>query len=188
MNNKGTTLIEVMVSVVLIAIVMVFMFNLLVDLKNEESLSSLKNGDALNRAAIIHLIQNDFISRGIDSVTFCDDANDTCDDNHLYFTFNYEDNTSKRLIVNSKYLVYDNERWSLGSGSYQLNNMTYCFKNDISSNNVKSPYYYFRITIPATHDATSRRKYSLDLFDIRPKSNTNIPQSITYLNQNYTCN
>lgn len=188
MNNKGTTLIEVMVSVALIAIVMIFMFNLLVDLKNEESLSSKKSNDALNRSAIIHLIQNDIISKGIHTILFCNDANDTCDEDHLFFTIDFVDRTTKKLIVAKKYMVYDNERWSLDSGSYELTKMTYCFRHDISSNGVYSPYYFLNISIPVTHDATSRRKYGLDIFEIRSEDNVNIPSSITYLNKNYTCN
>lgn len=187
MNNKGTTLIEVMISVALIAIIMVFMFTLLVDLKNEESLSTKKSEDALNRSAIIHLIQNDIISRGIKSLTFCDDATDVCDENHLYYTFNFQDNTSKKLIAYTTYFVYDNERWTLSSGKYELTNMKYCFKNDVSSNGVTSPYYYLRITIPATHDATSRRKYDIDIIDIKNLLGVTIPNSVTYLGQKYTC-
>lgn len=187
MNNKGTTLIEVMISVVLITIIMVFMFTLLVDLKNEESLSTKKSTDALNRAAIIHLIQNDIISRGIKSLTFCADSDDACDKNHLYYDFSFQDGSSKKLIAYTNYLVYDNERWTLTSGKYQLTDMKYCFKNDVSSNGVTSPYYYLRITIPATHDAISRRKYDIDLVDIKNSTYVTIPQSITYLSKNYAC-
>ena len=210
MNNKGTTLIEVMISVALIAIIMVFMFTLLVDLKNEESLSTKKSADALNRSAIIHLIQNDIISRGIKTLTFCNDATDVCDANHLYYTFNFQDNTSKKLIAYNNYFVYDNEKWTLSSGKYELSNMQYCFKNDVSSNGVTSPYYYYmllihkdnlvssngvtspyyylRITIPATHDATSRRKYDIDLVEIKNMTGISIPTSVTYLSKNYACN
>ena len=188
MNNKGTTLIEVMISVALIAIIMVFMFTLLVDLKNEESLSTKKSADALNRSAIIHLIQNDIISRGIKTLTFCNDAAEVCDANHLYYTFNFQDNTSKKLIAYTNYFVYDNEKWTLSSGKYELSNMQYCFKNDVSSNGVTSPYYYLRITIPATHDATSRRKYDIDLVDIKNMTGISIPTSVTYLSKNYACN
>ena len=65
LNNKGVTLIELIVSLALISIVMVFIFNLLIDLKAEDSLSSKRSTDALNRSTIIRLIQNDFLDKTI---------------------------------------------------------------------------------------------------------------------------
>lgn len=191
MNNKGTTLIEILISVVLISVIMVFMFNILVDLKNEETLSTQKSNDTLNRSSIIHLIQNDMISKELSSVTFCQDSTDNCDENHLYFTFTYKDNTKKVLKVYTKYLVYDDEIWNLDNGKYLLSDMTYCFKNDAKSDDtseaVTSPYYFLNINIPVTHDATSKRKYDIDIINIRSDSTVLIPQSITYLNKTYSC-
>lgn len=192
MNNKGTTLIEILISVVLIATIMVFMFNLLVDLKNEESLSTRKSTDTLNRSSIIHLIQNDMISKGVSAVAFCNNTSDSCDSNHLYFTFTYKDNTIKTLKIFTDYLVYDNEIWELSNGKYLLTDITYCYKNDAKSDNtseaVTSPYYFLNINIPVSHDASSKRKYDIDIIDIKSDSSVSIPSSINYLGKNYSCN
>ena len=62
MNNKGMTLMEVLVSLVLISIVMIFIVNLLSDLKNEDVISAKRNEDTLTRAALINVIQGDLIN------------------------------------------------------------------------------------------------------------------------------
>lgn len=187
MNNKGTTLIEVLISVVLIATIMIFMFNILVDLRNEESLSTKKSTDTLNRSSIIHLIQNDITMKGISEIAFNDTSTD--EEHPLSFTFTFKDNIKKDLKVYAKYLVYDNERWSLSSGEYLLSDIKYCYQNNVTVNStlVTSPYYYLNINIPVSHDATSKRKYDIDI-TIMDKGTITVPQSITYLGNQYMCN
>lgn len=180
MNHKGTTLIEILISVVLIATIMVFMFNILVDLKNEESLSTRKSTDTLNRSSIIHLIQNDFISKGLSKVSYCD--NNDCND-HVSFTFTFKDNSNKILNVYTNYLTYDDELWELANGEYLLTDMTYCLKEVTNSS-----YYYFNINIPVSHDATSKRKYDIDITEIKNDSTVSIPSKINYSGKDYYCN
>ena len=45
MKSKGMTMVELIVSVGLISIVMVFVFNILVDMRQEETNSSFKSQD-----------------------------------------------------------------------------------------------------------------------------------------------
>ena len=61
MNKKGLTLVELIFSLALISIIMVFIFNLIGDLKTEDSLSKTRSEDSLTRSTVINLIQNDFI-------------------------------------------------------------------------------------------------------------------------------
>ena len=62
MNKKGMTLMEVLVSLVLISIVMIFIVNLLSDLKNEGILSNRRNEDSLTRASFINVTEAEFIN------------------------------------------------------------------------------------------------------------------------------
>ena len=62
MNKKGFTLIELIVSLALLSIVLVFMFNLLVILKGEEKVSALDMKLAVNQSIISKHINNDIIS------------------------------------------------------------------------------------------------------------------------------
>ena len=153
MNNKGVTLIEVLVSVALIAVILIFIFNLLVDLKNEDYMSSSKGIDSLNRTEIIHIIENDFIEKHLNKVEQVSCGSNLC----MKFTFN--DGSSKDLAVYEKYLVYDNERWSLDSGIFVINKTHYCKINNFN----ESGYYLFELSIPMSHDAASHRRFSIDL-------------------------
>ena len=153
MNNKGLTLIEILVSIALIAIILVFIFTLLADLKNEDYLSSSKGIDGLNRTEVIHLIENDFIERNLSRMEQNNCGNDLC------LTFYFADGGSKSLKVYEKYIVYDNERWTLESGNFIVANTHYCKLSNFN----ESGYYLFELSIPMTHDAQSHRKFSIDL-------------------------
>lgn len=59
LNNKGVSLMELLVSIILIGIVLVFLFQLLVDLKDETSNNEFAFDNQVNRAEIIKTIQND---------------------------------------------------------------------------------------------------------------------------------
>lgn len=150
MNNKGTTIVEVLVSIVLMSIVLIFLMALLSDLKNEDYLSNTRSKDALNRIEIIHLIETDMIDYGVNKITISNCSNNLC------IRFDYKNNSNKQLKITNKEVIYDDEKWTLNSGNYQLNQITYY-------NYSNSYYHLFKMSIPATHDASSYRKLSLDL-------------------------
>lgn len=180
MNNKGTTLVEVMISIGLIAIVMVFLFNLLIDLKSEDSLSTKNNDEALNRATIIRIINTDFINKGLKQLTFCD--NKDCTSTYLYFNFYFNDGTSKKMQVFEDHLIYDDEGWKLSSGKYNLGALDYCYKNPEGTKE-----YYLKINIPVVHKTSTNRNFDLDIVNMGEIDNINIPNSILYNSKNYTC-
>ena len=60
LGNKGMTMVEIIVSISLVAIVMIFTLNLLTDLKSEETLGMGKTADLLNRSIIAKNVQADF--------------------------------------------------------------------------------------------------------------------------------
>lgn len=68
MNNKGMTLVEIVISIGLVSIIMVFTLNLLVELRSEEALGSNKSNDLLNRSIIIRTVQNDFLNKEIEAI------------------------------------------------------------------------------------------------------------------------
>ena len=53
---------------------MVFIFNLLGDLKTEDSLSKTRSEDSLTRSTVINLIQNDFIKLGLYKWSSCNQS------------------------------------------------------------------------------------------------------------------
>ena len=69
MNKKGVTLVEVVVSVGLIALVMLFLFNLLIDMQYEESHNSMAKENQLERATMIKTIETDFMELKLQNAT-----------------------------------------------------------------------------------------------------------------------
>lgn len=169
MNNKGTTLVEVLVSVVLIAIVMIFIFNLLSDLKNEDYLSNYRTQDSLNRTELIHLVENDLIEMELIEITSYDCGNDK-----MCIRFEYKDKIGitrfKMLSVSKNLVIYGDEKWDFNS-NILIESAEYCAKSNYNG------YYIFNIKVPVNHNASSSRKLSIDISYLSKKS-ASIPPSI----------
>ena len=179
MNNKGITLVELMVSMVLISIVMVFIFALLLNMKNEDYLSSAKSEDSLNRSEIIHLIENDFINYNLSSVaqTSCPSGANFC------LRFGFYNYSYKNLYFFEDHLVYDNEVFYLSTGSFEIDKIKYCYtKKESLNSSLKDAYSYFSLSVPVTHDAAVKRKNSIDLSYLSTKKNYifSVPNSFSF--------
>ena len=70
MNRKGFTLMELMISISLVSIVMVFTLNLLNDIRAEEALGTNKTADLTNRTIITRIVQDDFYQKGIAQIGY----------------------------------------------------------------------------------------------------------------------
>ena len=151
MNNKGFTLVELMVSIALVSIVLVFMFNLLGDVKRESSLSNDNINDTLNRSTITRIIQNEWIENKLTKVDKCSVSGTI-----LCYTFTFKDNTTKDLLVRKNELEYDNERWILEDGEYSADGSTYCS----ISNGVN---YLLKIVIPVINHKDDNRVHDIEL-------------------------
>ena len=151
MNNKGVTLVEILVSVALIALVMVFLFNILASLKTEDSLNSDRNNDSLNRATITRLIQNDLTQNKLTTVKSC-----TSPSGSVCLELN-----GNKLIVAQNYIVYKNEKWNLGSIKLDTTNYKLCKKEEKKDN--EHVYSLFTLTFPYTNNDNSKRNYDFEI-------------------------
>ncbi len=70
-NNKGVTLVEIIVSVVLISIVVIFIFNLMITVKNLNDTSNTSSTNIINKGIIIKKIEADFQNLGLVAVNKC---------------------------------------------------------------------------------------------------------------------
>ncbi len=70
MNRKGFTLMELMISISLVSVVMIFTLNLLNDLRSEEALGTNKTADLTNRTIITRIVEDDFYQKGISQVGY----------------------------------------------------------------------------------------------------------------------
>ena len=82
-NNKGMTLIELLVSIVLLSTVLIFLFQLLNNLKAERENNNYASKNQVNRAEIITAIENDLNKY---TLTFIEDKSNN---NNLILNFGY---------------------------------------------------------------------------------------------------
>ena len=119
-GRRGITLIEFIVSVALIAIVMVFFFNLLVDVQYTSKNGTFASDNQLNRASIVRTIMDDFTVKGLVGIT----DSSTYDD--LRLTFQFQDGSSKALIVQDKSVLYEDEKWTMKAKNNRTNYKKRC--------------------------------------------------------------
>lgn len=90
LNNKGITLVEIIISVALISIVLIFLFSLLIQVNNENADNEVRSSYLVNQSTFIKQIEEDFLDYKFSTGGSCDydnintpDKNET-DDTYLY--------------------------------------------------------------------------------------------------------
>ncbi len=119
MNKKGFTLMEIIVSVALLSIVMLLLFQLMIDLEYEDNHSSFAKDNQIKRATIIKRVEKDLMDKGLSLVSL----NKTSD--YATLTFKYSNNTDSSVVVYENKISYSGETWLLESGgaTYDFNNI-----------------------------------------------------------------
>ena len=119
-NNKGMTIVEILISVCIIALVLTLLFALLIQVRNEENNNSIQSNFLMNQSTFIKQIEEDIVNYGVKAITPCEigaagDTNITISKGHendfkcikLHFAADYiQDNIGILLIYNS-YKKYD---------------------------------------------------------------------------------
>lgn len=76
-KQNGTTIMEILISVIIIAIVMALLFTLLIQVRNEDKSNQIQSNFVINQSTMIKEIEEDIINYGVKRVSECDlsDAN-----------------------------------------------------------------------------------------------------------------
>lgn len=126
-NKKGITLIELIISIALISIVVLFLFQLFLNVRYSDRRVDYARGNQQERAIILKTVQDDFLDYGLIGLT---DSSST--ENTLNILFSYKDSKSGQLIVTSNSVTYtkangETEKWFLeGEGLfYNIHCVTY---------------------------------------------------------------
>ncbi len=165
MKSKGLTIVELLVSIILLSIIMIFVFSLLIDVRQEELRSNFSSKDVINRSIIIRDIQKDFIEKGISNVTLTETSTTQT------FEFTFLDSTDKTLIVTADSVKYGNELWKISSAKYDLDKT--CYLNESKGDKDIT-------TIQIGPDLTNRSIYDNVLLDIElfHVSSVNLPDTL----------
>ena len=102
MNNKGSTLLELIISIALISVILVFMVRLLVDLNDSETNNKYAKKNQVIRAEILRTIENDLQNKIIT------DIRDNSTTSNLIITFIFDCNKESNINVLKDKLTYKN--------------------------------------------------------------------------------
>lgn len=109
MGNKGITLMEIIISVGLISVVMLFLFNLLLDMEHESTYSSYLKENQVNRSNIIRTVEEDLLNNKLNDVRLNEGENEST----VEFDFG---SFVTRLIVEKDRITYKEDTWLLEKG------------------------------------------------------------------------
>ncbi len=174
-KKRGITLVEVIISVGLIALVMLFLFSLLSDMQYEENHPSFSKTNHRNRSLIIKAVQEDFLKYHlqIDKVTMSK-SEDT-----VTIRFFFEDISEERpLIVTKNSISYQGEKWLLDDSSENVFyeplkvDMKKSTDTEICDANRQncSDFASLKISIPVSTSAKENSLDDIELFYIGRKS------------------
>ena len=141
MNKKGFTMTELIVSIAIIAVVMIFLVNLLVDIRYDKKNELYDTKNQINRAEIIKTIQNDLdgkIIKDITDDTEIDSTDTGSDSNNLVVNIITTDDNSPHIIkADSNHIYYTSNnkttKWSLEKN----NDETYIKTSDVKLKVIK---------------------------------------------------
>ena len=145
MNKKGTTLAELIISIALISVVLLFMIKLLIDLNDAETNNTYAKDNQINRAEILRMIGNDLNNKNIASI------NDSgSNETKLVINIEFTDRTISTIEAEEKKIKYTdsdgkNRTWNIEGGTIYTKkaNVYYMKDNNDSGKN----YYSLSIDI-----------------------------------------
>lgn len=70
-KKNGTTIVEILISVIIIAIVMGLLFTLLIQVRNEDTSNQIQSNFVINQSTMIKEIEEDIVNYGVKRVSSC---------------------------------------------------------------------------------------------------------------------
>lgn len=158
LNNKGMTMVEVITSVALVSIVLIFMMNLFVRVRRIYNESKIAANYNILVSNVVKAVSDDIMNYGVDSVEWANPSNRSV----IKITYNqYRTGTGENIV---KYLKVTNEYIKYGydesdttiTSSEKLTNMTRAIPEDATLNyddeyivySSNEMYGLFKIVIP----------------------------------------
>lgn len=143
-NNKGVTIVELLVSLALLSVVLMFLYNLLSNVTFEKNTDFIANSNQANRIDIINTIENDLILDSNIEITSIDDKNLVLilkGNQNYKIVINNDENTLAYYVNDSIQNTWKIKGATLGNincnktkgGTNTSNNVTECSDNPINN-------------------------------------------------------
>ncbi|MBP3920235.1 MAG: prepilin-type N-terminal cleavage/methylation domain-containing protein [Bacilli bacterium] len=109
-NNKGFTIVELLASFVLSMIIVVIMFQLIINLKDLYQVSALKSELSSQQSILTNKIYSDLTNKKMTMINEHDEKDSSDNIIKTYIGFSFNDGSATELIIDkvNKYLTYDN--------------------------------------------------------------------------------
>ena len=113
MNKKGFTLVELITSFALASVIMIFIFNIVVLLKNNYISKSVRTDLMIKQSLLSQKINEDFKNNNVKNIA-------TCDSVKKCYEITFADDSTKKLTISSddKVITYGDYVYELTSASY----------------------------------------------------------------------
>lgn len=146
MNKRGVTILELLISMVLISIIILMLIKVMFSLENINNDKSYASDDEITRTEIIKNIESDFLKLKLNGLQI-EEKDDEIIINFIFL------NTTKDLVIKSDSLTYDNRAYTLKSSNASYNKcLEYKFRN------LDNGYYYMELNIPVLIDKENTTK------------------------------
>ena len=123
-NNKGFTLVELITSFALASVIMIFIFNIVVILKNNYISKSVRTDLLIKQSLLSQKMNEDFTNNNVKDVV-------TCDSDKKCYEFTFADDTVKQLKISA-----DDKTITYGDYTYELANSSYTSKINVSTKSI----------------------------------------------------
>lgn len=116
LNNKGFTVVELVVSFVLLSILVVGMLGIVLQFRTEAYLSNRKLDLTRYKDTVTKAIQKDIIKYGVQDISYCKDASNNTITSCVVLTF--KNSTTKNLQVSNfdvhnRYILYGGQKFPI---------------------------------------------------------------------------
>lgn len=158
MNKRGSTLLELVISIALISIILIFLMRLLVDLNNTETNNVYAKDNQINRAEIIRAIENDLNYNIITNI----DSKGSNKYNTLQINFTFSNNKTAKIYCNRDELMYKNSNdqirwWKMKDARIYTDKANVSYSDD-KINEVNKRIYTLQIDIEV-HTTNDKNKF-----------------------------
>ena len=139
MKKQGFTILELLISIVLITVVLLLLFRVMMVLEVINHDTSYASDDEINRTELLQNIENDFLNYHLNGIKITRNNDSTV----IHFIMDEE----KVLVINKKSITYDDEVYTLKS-----NNASYDLCLDYEYIDLENDYYLLNLRIPILID------------------------------------
>lgn len=139
MDRKGVTILELLISILLISVVILLLLKVMFSLDAINNDKTYASSDEISRTEIIKRIESDFVELKLNGIAI--------DGNKIIF---YYEDISKTLTMNSDKLIYDTETFTLNS-----ENALYSSCASYTYRLLENDYYLININIPVLIDGNN---------------------------------